>query len=693
MKMHTSPFNKVRVSERQRMKHLLVCREYPPSPYPPGGIGTYVAQISELLAGAGDEVHVIAQRWEGARARVEERMGGRLVIHRVALDDWGTGSGGAAVERQILRSLRSSECPAHAFAWQVSRLAGSLVRSEGIDLIEAPEWEAPLYFFQIRQELGMDRWRPTPCLIHLHSPSELIFRYNEWDLSLTDYEPLRRSERYSVRVADAWVCPSSYLARQGEALFGLPSGKVEVIPYPMGAAFSFTRDPGVWRSDSICFLGRLELRKGVLEWAEAAVSVAQSEPSAAFEFVGSDTSLSGGPGDSVLRQVRQKIPAHLRKRFRFRGSMERGRLGQVLGSVAAVVVPSRWENLPYTCIEAMSSGLPVLVSPNGGMAELVTDGESGWVAPDATPKGLAFALRRFLETPPGERCRMGDNAKSAVHRICSNAAVLERHLELRRRVAGGATVRTISVALPETRDAIRPQRKGMAVVIVENGHPDLLDNCVEHVEKQSARAHFVAVARRAGRSTVAANDPQSRFDAAVGEIFEKSPGVQGIVFVAESVALCPDALEALECAFLRRPEAGLIAPLLRYKDERAGVAFPTLPETGWSVEDLPALPIAAVRTETFGPGFRSREWSAMLYPEPLGESPAGVHTNAEIRTPAPKRYSAIALAQSGSVGLRLSWLAAAPLSLQAQWIGRIVSRPQRLAHWLAWQFRSQARAR
>ncbi len=48
------------------MRHLIVCREYPPVPYPPGGIGTYVANIARLLAEAGEEVHVIGPRWAGA---------------------------------------------------------------------------------------------------------------------------------------------------------------------------------------------------------------------------------------------------------------------------------------------------------------------------------------------------------------------------------------------------------------------------------------------------------------------------------------------------------------------------------------------------------------------------------------------------------------------------------------------------
>ena len=45
------------------MRHLIVSRELPPASYPAGGIGTYVANIAELLATHGDVVHLIGERW------------------------------------------------------------------------------------------------------------------------------------------------------------------------------------------------------------------------------------------------------------------------------------------------------------------------------------------------------------------------------------------------------------------------------------------------------------------------------------------------------------------------------------------------------------------------------------------------------------------------------------------------------
>ena len=58
----------------------------PPAAYLPGGIGTYLHHLAGLLAETGETAHVIAHRWSGAPHAREESVGGRLIVHRVALD-------------------------------------------------------------------------------------------------------------------------------------------------------------------------------------------------------------------------------------------------------------------------------------------------------------------------------------------------------------------------------------------------------------------------------------------------------------------------------------------------------------------------------------------------------------------------------------------------------------------------------
>lgn len=82
------------------------------------------------------------------------------------------------------------------------------------------------------------------------------------------------------------------------------------------------------------------------------------------------------------------------------------------------VLPTYYEGLPLTVLEAMASGLPTVASNVGGIPEMVEDGISGWLVPSGDPKKLADALS-VLVWQPEERKRMGEAAYSCVCRCFS----------------------------------------------------------------------------------------------------------------------------------------------------------------------------------------------------------------------------------------------------------------------------------
>jgi glycosyltransferase involved in cell wall biosynthesis len=647
------------------MNHLIVCREFPPAPFPPGGIGTYARHMAALLADAGEMVHVIAQRWQGASEAATTSHAGRLVIHRMALDLPAVDPADPG-EATILRRLLDSDCPARAFAWQTARLAERLVSTEGIDVVEAPEWEAPLYYFQLRRAFGLGPSRTPPCLIHLHSPSEMIVRYNGWNPEFADLKALSVLEGWTVHAADALICPSRYLARSAEQMFGLAPGTVTVIPYPRGRETSVERSAEVWSRDRICYIGRLELRKGVVEWVDAAVSVARRRPTAEFEFVGSDTSPGGGLEGSVRAELLRRIPPPLRKRFRFREGQPRDALLRTLAEASVAVVPSRWDNLPYTCIEAMGSGLPVLVSPNGGMAELLSDGQNGWVARDGSPAGLADALERYLDTAPDARARMGRSAEAAVGRLCGNESVLARQMELRERLAlvGAAA----SLRMPGAHAGPQTAGEGLGVVVTCLETPKALAGCLRCLEAQqpTARARAVVVDERfafpadslleAGYAVVRVAGVSLDQARTIGAqaLLSADSGLRAIVFLSESARLRPGCIKAVESAFGPGRMTG---------------SFDSL--------NVPAADFLAVSTAAW----RAGAYAAATYPAEL------VETIRQSPAPAAGTYSILAAAQRGTGGLGLDWFLAAPAREKMRAVARAAAHPGRAVRWLAAQAR------
>jgi hypothetical protein len=114
-------------------------------------------------------------------------------------------------------------------------------------------------------------------------------------------------------------------------------------------------------------------------------------------------------------------------------------------------VPSRWENFPYACVEAMSSGLPVLATRQGGMPEMIRDGQTGWLADHPSGEHLVQTLRRALETSPDVMAEMGSRASEEIEQICSSSLVLEKQIEFRNRIALHPATRSFHSPIPDSR--------------------------------------------------------------------------------------------------------------------------------------------------------------------------------------------------------------------------------------------------
>ncbi|HSO74491.1 MAG TPA: glycosyltransferase family 4 protein, partial [Blastocatellia bacterium] len=484
--------------------HLIICREYPPAPS--GGIGTYALHVSRLLAAAGETVHVIGQMWEGADAKIEEQCNGRLIVHRVPFDDWASWlprQPHPELNTKEQRSLFNSGFAPQCFSWEAALLAERIVKNEGIDIIEGPDYEAPLYYFQLRRALGLGPKRRPTCFVHLHSPTEFIARHNDWDMSQPGVLTAKRLENYSIAAADALVCPSRYLARQAETHYGLAKDAIPIIPYPIGESRIIKREESTWESGTICYVGRLERRKGVTEWIEAAVSVAAEYPTARFEFVGADTFDANGA--SIRELGESKIPKDLKARFCFRGERKRSSLAKFLARARIAVGPSRWENFPNTCLEAMGSGLPVIASRDGGMMEMIEDGRTGWLATNPRSEGLAEALKRALETPATRVAEMGRHAASDIRFICDNSRIVEKHIEFRSNISQQGAKRSLHlpVSLPWIKRPFldeplrRTQRdntsKGLAVVVTCSNSGQFLDECLQSLKRQTREPVSVVV--------------------------------------------------------------------------------------------------------------------------------------------------------------------------------------------------------
>lgn len=72
---------------------------------------------------------------------------------------------------------------------------------------------------------------------------------------------------------------------------------------------------------------------------------------------------------------------------------------EVLASVDFLLLPSRWEGMPYIVLEAMAAGKPIVATPVDGARSIVSRAECGWVCEAISEAALAQGLRLLLESP------------------------------------------------------------------------------------------------------------------------------------------------------------------------------------------------------------------------------------------------------------------------------------------------------
>ena len=139
----------------------------------------------------------------------------------------------------------------------------------------------------------------------------------------------------------------------------------------------------------ILYTGRLDSRKGLVDLIKSAKYVCREHSDIKFILTGK------GP---IKKYLERRINGlGLKKNFYFAGFVARPKLLEYYQNATIYVLPSYYEGLPTTLLEAMSCGIPSIATDVEGSSELITDGETGLLAPPKNPKRLADAILRLLD--------------------------------------------------------------------------------------------------------------------------------------------------------------------------------------------------------------------------------------------------------------------------------------------------------
>ncbi len=214
-----------------------------------------------------------------------------------------------------------------------------------------------------------------------------------------------------MRSVSAHVAVGDRCARMVEEIVGLPGGSV--IAVPNGVPACTLESPRTPSADVVIgSLGRLTVQKDY----ELLVRTLPMLPDARLVLVGD------GPERSELERVADEL--EVADRLSITGWVSDA--PRRLAELDVFALPSRWEGMPLGILEAMHAGLPVIATDVGSVAEVVVDGDTGYVVASKDLAAVADRLQRLLGDPALRR-RMGERGLALAREQYTDAAMARRY--------------------------------------------------------------------------------------------------------------------------------------------------------------------------------------------------------------------------------------------------------------------------
>lgn len=368
-----------------------------------GGSEELWAAMARRALEAGHEVAIFAKAWEQARPRLEELEQAGATVHLrsgglYSLDDVGVGS------------PREPDMPRRQW-WSRREAARAASRAGEVPPILTGEW-SPLLGFDadvVCVSLGVSYDAGRPGVGHLLS--EIDCPYVILTHGVDDRHDMDDGERGRVRAVFGGAAATGFASVTTQRCVERQSAARVPGPWLFTNPCRVAADsPVPWPSSDrveMAYVGRVSRAKGI---------------DGLFEALATDDWRTRHfrlrlHGDVLRPRYFSELRRHygLGDRVEFCGFAPN--IPDVWAGSQLLVFPSRMESMPLALVEAMLCGRPAVATAVGGIAEWLTEGETGFVAPSPQPDDLRDALDRAWlarESWPRMGARAHEVARSKV---------------------------------------------------------------------------------------------------------------------------------------------------------------------------------------------------------------------------------------------------------------------------------------
>jgi glycosyltransferase involved in cell wall biosynthesis len=208
------------------------------------------------------------------------------------------------------------------------------------------------------------------------------------------WQSSRMIERLAAKGVDRYIAVSQQISRELAQALPFLASKLQVIHNGIDLeAFGRTHDArsrrmcaATARRPIVLTVARLTAQKGITYLLRAAAQA----PEALFVVVGE------GPERAALEAQAGDLDLH--DRVLFLGP--RADIPDLLANCDLFVLPSLFEGLSLSILEALAAGKPVIATDVGGTSEVITHCETGLLVAPADPGALANAIHTLLSDAP-----------------------------------------------------------------------------------------------------------------------------------------------------------------------------------------------------------------------------------------------------------------------------------------------------
>ncbi len=247
------------------------------------------------------------------------------------------------------------------------------------------------------------------------------------------YTEARASLKRQAQHIDRFVALNGYFADFMSEYLAVDRAKIEVIPHGLNLAGHERRTPRETRELTLGYFARVAAEKGLHILADAfcLLALRNDLPPLRLHAAGYMSSADRPYFDRVVNRINE---AGLSDRFEYHGELDREGKMRFLGSLDVMSVPTVYhESKGISVLEAMASGVPVVVPRHGTFPELIERSGAGLLCEPLDPRSLAEKLAELIRDPAlMEQC--GRRGHETIRREHTAELMATRHLELYERV-------------------------------------------------------------------------------------------------------------------------------------------------------------------------------------------------------------------------------------------------------------------